>query len=140
MQINVSPKGSKKLKEFNKREWPVADNEHYGQVLDWKEEHFVLEAVEQKAIVGTLGFKIEVGVAYIGTLVVAHEKRGKGIGKSLLKKAEAIAKEKNVHKIYLVTGKGWDAEKFYTALGYSVTGELPNHYFHKDFIELTKFL
>src|SRR5687767_3157572 len=113
MRIKISQKGSKKLKEFNKREWLLADEEQFGQVLEWKETQFVLEAFEKEKIVGTLSFKIKVGVAYIDSLIVAHQMRGEGIGKALLHKAEYISRKENAHKISLATGKGWNAENFY---------------------------
>lgn len=140
MKIKVSSKGSKKLKTFNKKEWPSANLEHFGHNQDWNAKRYVLEAYDEQKIVGILGFKTEAGVAYIGTMLVARNKRRKGIGRLLLEKVVEVAKRDNVHKIYLQTGKDWQSVKFYEKLGYKITGQLPNHYFHKDFIELTKFI
>ncbi len=140
MKIKVSPKGSKKLKEFNRREWPSANLEHFGHSRDWNTKHYILEAYDHQNLVGTLGLKIEAGVAYIGTMLVAKDQRRKGIGKKLMEKAKQIAKQDNAHKIYLQTGNDWQSVHFYEKLGYKITGRLLNHYFNKDFIELTLFI
>lgn len=140
MIIKTLKQVSKPLSEFNHKEWPLADIEHYGQILDWNVKKFNLVAYDNESIIGTLSFKIEVGVAYIGTLIVAKNMRGNGVGKKLMNETEEIAKSNSAHKLYLQTGKTWDSIPFYERLGYKITGELPNHYFHQDFVELTKFL
>ncbi len=55
-------------------------------------------------------------------------------------KAEELAKENGAHKIYLETGKDWNTIEFYEPLGYKVSAELPDHYSHVDFVQMTKFL
>lgn len=140
MKIKISSKGSKKLKEFNKKEWQQANLEHFGHALDWNTKHYILAAYDNQDLVGTLSLKIEAGVAYIGTMLIAKDKRRKGIGQNLMDKAQQIAKQNNAHKIYLQTGKDWQSVQFYEKLGYKITGQLPNHYFHKDFVELTLFI
>lgn len=51
---------------------------------------------------------VQLGVMHIDSLIVKHEKHRQGIGKILMNTSEEIAKEKNVHKIYLETGKDWE--------------------------------
>ena len=140
MKIKIYFKGSKKLKAFNKREWPSANFEHFGHNQEWNAKRYVLEAYDEKELVGTLGFKTEAGVAYIGTMLVAQDQRKKGIGRLLMEEAKKISKRDKAHKIYLQTGKDWQAVRFYKNLGYKITGQLPNHYFGKDFVELTLFI
>ncbi|MBP9719371.1 MAG: hypothetical protein KBD46_02795 [Candidatus Levybacteria bacterium] len=57
-----------------------------------------------------------------------------------MKRIEKVVLEENCHKIYLETGQGWKAEKFYTALGFEKTAALKNHYHKKDFVIYTKYL
>lgn len=140
MKIKISTKGSKKLKAFNKKEWPTANIEHFGHNQDWNTKHYVLEMYENQDLVGILGLKIEAGVAHIGTMLVAKNKRRKGIGRLLMEKAKQISKQNVAHKIYLQTGQDWQSVKFYEKLGYKITGQLSNHYFQKDFIEFTLFI
>jgi len=140
MNIKITSKTSKKLKEFNKREWPEANIEHFGHNKDWNTKHYILEAYEGKNIIGTLGMKVEAGVAYIGTMLVSKDQRRKGIGKKLMEKAKHIAKKDKAHKIYLQTGVDWQSVHFYEKLGYKITGKLLNHYFNQDFIEFTLFI
>ena len=140
MKIQISSKSSKKLKEFNKREWPEANIEHFGHSSDWNTKHFILDAYENDELVGTLGMKTEGGVSYIGTMLVAKNHRRSGVGQQLMEKAKEIALLEKTHKIYLQTGKNWESVKFYEKLGYKITAELKNHYFNQDFIELTLFI
>lgn len=77
---------------------------------------------------------------YIGDLLVAHDKRGQGIGKIFMKKAEELAKKHNSHKMTLETGKGWRAENFYKSLGFKKEAVLKNHWLQMDFIIYSKNL
>lgn len=138
MKLKITKKGSKKFGKFSEQQWPHANREHFGRDIEWITKNHVLELYENDDMVGALELKIEGGVAFISTLIVALEKQGKGIGKQLVKKAEEIANKSNAYKIYLVTGKDWESVKFYEALGYEITAQHPNHYFQKDFVEFTK--
>lgn len=138
--IKIIKSTSKELKQFGKEEWALVNIEHYGKNLDFNQKDFVFKATEDGKIVGSIKFSHEAGVLYIAYLIVAHDKRGLGIGKDLMLKAEENAKILKAHKIYLVTGMGWKAEKFYQALGYKQTGILKNHNFHEDFVAYEKFI
>ena len=139
MKIKQLKKGSRGLKEFQKREWAKANIEHYGENFEWKVENFLLEIYDKKELLGSLSFKVEAGVGYISTLIVAYGRQGNGIGTQLITKAEEIARKKGASKMYLVTGKGWKSVDFYQKLGYEVTAQLKKHYHGKDFLLLTKF-
>lgn len=141
MKIKKISKNNKKLVEFNRIEWPKANIENYGHSRDWNAKNYIFAAYDDtQKIIGTLGIKIEGGVGYIGTMLVARKSRGQGIGKALMNKAKEVAKQQGAHKIFLQTGKKWPSLKFYEKLGYKITGELNNHYFHLDFVELTLFI
>lgn len=143
MKIITTKRKTRTVLEFERNEWQVADKEHYGIDVasdEFEGKPFYVTAYEGDAIVGVLTLSIRALVVSIDTLIVAKNKRGLGIGKALMKEAEQLAKAHHAHKIYLLTGKSWDAVHFYTARGYKITGELPNHYFHEDFVELTKYL
>lgn len=140
VKIVVLKTKSKPFQNFNDKEWVIADREHYGRNIDWSEKKLLLKAEDNGEIVGTLSGKVEAGVGCIYAIIVVKNKRGQGIGKQLMLKAEAIAKQLGAHKIFLVTGDGWEAVKLYESLGYEITAKQPNHYVNKDFIEMTKFL
>ncbi len=112
MNIKIFKKANKKIRDFEKKEWDIADQEHYGKILDWNAKKFTIVAYEKTDIVGVLEFSIKVGVADIQTLIVSSTQRGQGVGSTLLHKAEEIAKKNEAHKLYLITGKGWRAEDF----------------------------
>jgi predicted N-acetyltransferase YhbS len=138
--IKVFKSTNKEVAAFGKREWAFVNVEHYGKNLDYKQKDFVFKAVDDGEIVGSIKLSHEAGVLTINYLIVAHDKRGLGIGKILTLKAEEQGKKLEAHKIYLVTGKGWDAEKFYQALGYKQSGILKNHNFREDFVSYEKFI
>lgn len=125
---------------FVKREWKIADTIHFGKEIEWKKNHQALIAKENEKIIGVLELTIQAGVMYIDELIVASSKQGQGIGTKLMEKAENIARENKLHKIYLDTGDNWDAVKFYEKLGYQQTGVLPKHYVGIDYIIFTKFI
>lgn len=128
------------IEAFQKAEWIPAGLTHFGRKIDWKKENKVFTASEDEKLIGVLELSIQAGVMHIEALIIKHDEYGRGIGKMLMQKAEALAGERQLHKIYLETGKTWDATKFYEALGYKVTGELPNHFEKQDYVEYSKFL
>lgn len=139
MKIQIST-DSKEWTDFEKKAWVEADTEHYGRSIDWDSKDFHITAIENDALTGSLRLNIKAGVAYIDAIIVDKEYRGKGLGKELILEAEKLSKENEAHKIYLQTGKIWSSVSLYEKLGYIITSELPNHYIHVDFVEMTKFL
>ncbi len=83
---------------------------------------------------------IQAGVMHIEDIIIKHSRRRRGIGEALIRRAEAAAGELELHKVYLETGKTWQATRFYHALGYEQTRELPDHLAGQDYVEFTKLL
>lgn len=140
MKITIFKEKPDDMRAFDKREWKQYDVEHFGRELEWDTKMYFLKATDKSGILGTMELKIEGGIGKINTLLVTNTNQGKGVGKALMQKAEEFTRKLNGHKMFVVTGKEWDAVGFYEALGYKKTGDLPNHYFNVDFIELSKFL
>jgi len=138
--ITISKSTNKELKKFGEKEWPMANREHYGKNVDYKNKIFIYKAVDDKKIVGSIKGKFEAGILYIDYLIVAHNKKGKGIGMALTKRSENFGKKFGAHKVHLITGRGWEAERFYQALGYKQIAILPKHHFKKDFVVYEKFI
>lgn len=141
MTIHVLDQKSEDMRHFDKKEWKQYDLKHFNQPVEWDTKFYYLKAIgDNGEILGTMELKIEGGVGKINTLLVGKNIQRKGVGKSLMQKAEELTKHQNGHKIYLTTGKDWEARKFYESLGYQKSGEINNHFFHIDFIQLSKFL
>jgi N-acetylglutamate synthase-like GNAT family acetyltransferase len=140
MQIRRVKHKSTAMKDFSKKEWAIADTKHFGRPSRWHEKDFYIKVLDQGKIVGMLHYSIKAGVVEIITLIVSHEKRKKGIGVALIKKVEQLAKKEKAHKLYLITGKGWESEDFYKKMGFTKTGELEKHLLKIDWIEYSKFL
>ena len=72
MQVQVVKHRTKAIAEFNDREWPKADREHYGSVGRWSEKEFRIVAREKRTILGSLHLSIKRGVCEIHSLIVAN--------------------------------------------------------------------
>jgi GNAT superfamily N-acetyltransferase len=128
------------IKAFHDREWKVADEAHFGSGFVWKRESIILVAQEGEVIVGVLEGVLQCGVMHIGTLLVDHTRYRLGIGTALIQEAEKSVRVKGAHKMWLETGKGWDAGKLYESCGFEMTGRLKDHFAHEDYVIYTKML
>lgn len=141
MKIKEIKKENRATKAFAKKEWAIADLEHYGKAINWKKKKYYLVALDDDGkIIGMLNFFIIAGVGQISRILVVKNKRRGKIGMGLMQKAEEFAKKHGAHKIFLWTGKDWSARSFYKSLGYKITGKFLNDLGHQDFVIFTKFL
>ncbi len=141
MKVNLVTEKSDVVKKFEEIEWPIVDKEHYGTAdVDFTIHPFFLAAEDNDEVVGIIQGKIQGGVCTINDLIVAHNKRGQGVGTELMAEIERYAANSGAHKIRLVTGDGWPAIKFYEKLSYKETARRPNDMLHINFIEYTKFI
>ena len=140
MRLSMSKIKTTAMKAFSEVERGIADTKHFGRPSRWKERHSYIRAVEKGKIVGILHYSFKAGVMEIETIIVSHKHRREGIGKALVLKAEDIAKKKGLHKLFPLTGKGWEESKFYKKMGFIETGGLRKHYLGRDWVEFTKFL
>jgi N-acetylglutamate synthase-like GNAT family acetyltransferase len=138
--IEIIRTNHKEMKKFSKKEWDTLNVQIYGSGANWKEYKFAFKAEEDGNIVGVLELRVQAGIGKIDDIIVAEGKRGKGIGKALIKEAENTAKKLGAHKIYLITGKKWKTVDFYESLGYKKTGTLPRHFLKEDFVQFSKFI
>lgn len=138
--IKISESTWKETKEFGEKEWPFANLEHFGKTVDFNGKKFIFKAIDTDKIVGMIKGDLDGGVIHITHLLVAHDKKVIGIGKALVQTVEEFGKKNGAHKLYLETGKGWEAEKFYQKLGYKKTGVLSKHSFKRDYIVYEKFI
>lgn len=131
----------KDVTEFKETEWHKADQELYGEPIEWFDEKRQLAAFDENGnVIGELTISFTSHVAHIKTLIVKKELRGRGIGEKLMAEAENLAKDFKCHKIYLETGNDWEARGFYEKLGYEKTGKLKNHFFGRDFWIYSKYI
>ena len=139
MKVVVANDLTEAEKKFQKDEWLIADIEHYGKEVNWEEhEAYFIKIMDGERIAGILDLFISHKVAKIKDLIVDHNRKRQGIGKQLILEAEKIARKSGAHRMYLDTGKDWQARKFYEAMGYEVEGTLRDYSFHKDFVFYSK--
>lgn len=131
---------TKLLQAWTKKNWTVSDTEHYGYVPKWHPQFVHIRAVEKEDILGVLTLKVQAGIGEIVAIMIEPKKRGTGIGKMLMAKAEIYAKSMEVHKIILITGVDWNTADFYKKLGYKAEATFKNHYANTDFFQFYKFI
>ena len=116
--IKISKTSYQKIKNFNLKEWHGVDIEHYGKKVEWNDKNFIFKAEEDGQIVGSASGKYASGVVYINDIIVAKNKRGKGIGSALMIEIEKFGKKLGAHKIWLITGENWKENEFYQKIGF----------------------
>lgn len=127
-------------KDSLEAEWRHMDISHYGRKIHWCEKKFRFKAVEKGKLVGYIDGEYQPGIVYVETLITVEKARGKGIGTKLINKAEGFGKKYGAHKVWLITGEDWSENKFYQKLGFRLIGNLPDFYFHKDFVIYEKLI
>ena len=129
------------LTDFNSREWPSVDEEHYlSQQTDFSREKFKFIAWDKESVAGYISIFVDTGVAMMESLIVGADYRGAGLATQLVSAGEEKARSMGAHKIRLETGVDWSAKKLYEKLGYRVRVLLPNYYEHRDFVMMDKEL
>jgi predicted N-acetyltransferase YhbS len=93
------------------------------QNLVWGPEPLRLFAMEGDQIVGGLLATSSWGWLQIKVLAVCAERRDQGLGSTLMAHAEAAARTRGCHGVWLNT-KGYQAPGFYERLGYERIAEL----------------
>lgn len=131
--IELNPENIEKLQSFKDMEYIAVDSAHFGNNPPvWIKETFTLIAKEETEIAGFIRVKVDMGIAYIESLLVGEKFRRHGIGSDLVQSAEQKSKKIGAHKIWLETGADWGTEDFYKKLGYEVRAVLPNHVAHQE--------
>lgn len=142
-RIAITQTSDAEVEAFEKENWKIEDLRHYGMLVkweSWKPDFFTFKAEDNGIVVGVVACHHIAGVVFVERLIVKSNHRGKGIGKSLMKKVEAYCRGIKAHKIYLYTGKNWESNVFYASLGFELAGQLPKHFLKKDFVVYSKFL
>lgn len=131
MSIKISKASDK---DTLNKEWQTFTHLKYGINTHWIEKTYKFKAVENKKILGTIEGKLEPGTVYISALIVTEDSRGRGIGTMLIEKVEKWAKNLGAHKTWLIAGENWSNRGFYEKLGFKAIANLPDFYFHKNFV------
>lgn len=101
---------------------------HRFETVSSQPDHTIIVAEIEGEVVGLMSFHV-LDLLYgsgrlgrITAIVVTETMRGKGIGKLLVEKAEALAQEAKCNVIELTTNvKRVEAHKFYESLGFEAT-------------------
>ncbi|MGJ8729993.1 GNAT family N-acetyltransferase [Listeria aquatica] len=104
------------------------------ELFPYQKEHFSFASYEGGEYTGGITGEILWNTAHISLLAVDPAKKGRGIGKILLKQAEDYAKQNRCTQIHLET-MSYQAPLFYEKNGFKIFGEL------KDFMQpgVTRF-
>lgn len=80
---------------------------------------------EDRTFIGGLFGTPQFSWLKIDTMATRKDRRGKGVGKALLARAEEVAKERGCRYAYTDTME-YQAPSFYQKAGYKIAGELDN--------------
>lgn len=136
--VNITECEKDDVMDFNESEWDKVNDIHIGKGIRWNTTPFHFKAVEDEKTVGVIFGKHESGTVFVSNIIVAKEKRLQGIGRKLIEKAEEFAKSFEDHKLWLITGKDYPEDPFFAKVGFSKEADLPNLYFHRDFVIYVK--
>lgn len=136
--MKISESNFEEIKKFDDVVWDQYDLKHYGKMVEFYECNFIFKAEEDKEILGVGYGKYECGVSWIDGLIIDKKYLGKGIGSKLLNEIEKWSKKTGGHKVILYTGEKWDSRNFYEKNGYKKVADLPDFYFHTDFVMYSK--
>lgn len=134
---DVRPERTAAFRREHERE---ALSTEWGFRVIWHEQRHELAATCGGEIVAVLGLRIAASLAHVDSLLVAPERRRRGLGRRLLERAEVVANYYNCHKVTLEVPAGSEAAHFFDACGYKVEAILPQHTWKLDVAVLRKFL
>ncbi len=106
----------------------------------WHEQSQDLLVRDGEEIAGAVRLRIAASLAHVEALYVLPARRRRGIGRTLLARAEEIANYYNCHKVTVQVFDGGEAQKFFVACGYKTEAVIPQHTFKLDVAVLRKFL
>jgi ribosomal protein S18 acetylase RimI-like enzyme len=125
---NTVTKKDNQIKAFERREWKIADMEHYGYVPDLRKQRFSVVAKHENGdIVGLAEMEMQGSTAYLKNLLVGKAYQRQGVGKKLMDLVVEEVKARGGDKIWTETDASWAAAQFYKNLGFVVSGEHQNH-------------
>jgi GNAT superfamily N-acetyltransferase len=126
--------------EFRRTHEREALSTEWGFRIIWHEQRHEFAATVDGAVVGVLGLRIAASLAHVESLIVAPERRRKGVGRALLDQAETVANYYNCHKMTLEAPAALPARAFFEDCGYKVEAILPQHTWKLDVAVMRKFL
>lgn len=104
----------------------------------WREEPFALTARRGEEVVGVATGWTNLGVGFLGELVVGEAVRGEGVGSHLLAAFEHLARRRGCRRLALHTQAGSDAQRFYEARGWYVEASLPDWWGGLTWVQLRR--
>ncbi|RJP73435.1 MAG: GNAT family N-acetyltransferase [Candidatus Zixiibacteriota bacterium] len=111
------------------------------EIRRWIETDRYLVVEETGRVAAVMGIEARHGTYHLAHLAVLPEYRRRGLARSLMERAEALARESGAVKIWFDTAPGLEAaRRLYASLGYAPCGYLRRHYWGTDLIVYEKLL
>jgi len=140
-KITTAKKNTAKIKEFEEKQWKLANIERYGKVKIARKKAYRLVSSDKNGdIVGMADLLIDNNIAHLDSLIVSAKHRREGVGRDLVLAVEKIARKHKCTKIAFETEENWVAPKFYKKMHYKIIGKHKNHYFGTTCLIFTKYL
>lgn len=131
---------AEELVEFVRLHERAARSSFFGFPTIWHEESYDVAAFEGDTIVGVARVGVAASLAQIERVIVAPDRRRRGIGRDLVEMLADIANYYNCHKLCAQAVVDSQAEHFYAACGLGREAVLLQHTFKLDIALLRRYL
>jgi ribosomal protein S18 acetylase RimI-like enzyme len=140
-QFEISEVAQEEIEDFLQQEWRPVNERMFGRyfVEMWDEKRHALAARDDGRVVGAVVFKTKAGLGKVTQIITAADRRGEGIARALMARAEEICRREGCHKVSLKTYWNSDAQQFYQDQGYMVEGILRRDLHGVDMCQMCKF-
>jgi ribosomal protein S18 acetylase RimI-like enzyme len=138
--LEIEPVQLERTAAFRKAHERDALSTEWNFRVIWHEQRHELAAIDANEVIGVLGLRIAASLAHVDSLIVDPARRGTGVGRRLLDRAEILANYYNCHKVTLEAPADLPARAFFEACGYKVEAILPQHTWKLDVAVMRKFL
>ncbi len=139
-RLEIEPVQLERTAAFRKAHERDALSTEWNFRVIWHEQRHELAAIDANEVIGVLGLRIAASLAHVDSLIVDPARRGTGVGRRLLDRAEILANYYNCHKVTLEAPADLPARAFFEACGYKVEAILPQHTWKLDVAVMRKFL
>lgn len=137
--VKITKIKTDKIQKYETKIWKKFWNKK-GYKDPFKSQYY--EVKEKNKRIGYFNVIYDCYVAYISSIILSEDSRGKGFGHKIMEFIEKEAIKRKCHKMRLETQKDLlpDAYHLYTKFGFIEEGILKNDYHNKDWVVLSKFI
>ena len=112
----------------------------YEFAVVWHERSYGFAVRDHDRVIAAGTLRVAASLGHVDQLVVADERRRRGLGKAILASMAEVANYYNCHKMTAMVPHLRPAQLFFEACDYTVEAVLPQHTFKLDVSVMRRFL